>query len=193
MAYFLGTTQGRVIRSKNDRLKIFIVIIMVSLFYTGNDSSAVAKFLKTEEAKSDEVTGTYDLILYGSRHINDLETVAFLDKEGDKYEFKPYAPEFDYKIKRGLSSEEALKEAEKFVRFHSAFWRSQLSRIVDEKGNVIGYELRTLYRPFVYGRDDLLKIYYRIKGDKVIIEINLTPDIFKIPFLGDVPNKLGRF
>jgi hypothetical protein len=174
-------------------IKTFIVIFMVVLFYTDNNSLAVAKFLKTEEAKSDEVTGTYDLILYGGRHINDLETVAFLDKEGDQYKFEPYAPEFDYKIKRGIPAKEALKEAKKFVSFHNAFWRSQLSRILDEKGNVIGYELRPLYRPFVYGRDDLLEIYYRIKGDKVIIEINLTPDIFKMPFLGDVPNDLGGF
>jgi hypothetical protein len=180
-------------KNMRNSIKTFIVILMVVLFYTDNNSLAVAKFLKTEEAKYDDVTGTYNLILYGGRHINDLETAAFLDREGDQYEFEPYAPEFDYKIKRGVPAEEALKEAKKFVSFHNAFWRSQLSRILDEKGNVIGYELRPLYRSFVYGRDDLLEIYYRIKGDKVIIEINLTPDIFKIPFLGDVPNDLGGF
>ena len=162
-------------KNMRNSIKTFIVILMVVLFYTDNNSLAVAKFLKTEEAKYDEVTGTYNLILYGGRHINDLETAAFLDREGDQYEFEPYAPEFDYKIKRGVPAEEALKEAKKFVSFHNAFWRSQLSRILDEKGN------------------DLLEIYYRIKGDKVIIEINLTPDIFKIPFLGDVPNDLGGF
>ncbi|MFH1702264.1 MAG: hypothetical protein ABIB41_02370 [Nitrospirota bacterium] len=66
-----------------------------------------------------------------------------------------------------------------------------MSRILDEKGNVIGYELRPFYRSFVYGREDLLEIYYRIKGSKVIIEIRLTPDIFKIPFLGDLPGDAG--
>jgi hypothetical protein len=172
-------------------MKTFIVILLFALFYLAKDSFAVAKFLKTEEAKSDEVTGTYTLILYGGRYINDLETVAFLDKEGDQYEFEPYAPEFDYKVKKGLPAEEALREAKKFVSFHNAFWRSQLSRILDEKGNVIGYELRPLYYPFVYGRDDLLEIYYRIKDSKVIIEIRLVPDIFKIPFLGDVPGDFG--
>jgi hypothetical protein len=43
----------------------------------------------------------------------------------------------------------------------------------------------------VYGREDLLEIYYRIKGSKVIIEIRLTPNISKIPSLGDLPGDAG--
>lgn len=170
-------------------IHFFLFIFSVILFFEAKDVSA--KFLKTEKAGADEMKGTYTIIFYGGRHINDLETAAFLDKEGDQYEFEPYAPEFDYKIKKGVPAEEALKEARKFVSFHNAYWRSQLSRILDEKGNTIGYELRPLYYPFVYGRDDLLEIYYRIKGNKVIVEIRLTPDIFKIPFLGDLPGDAG--
>jgi hypothetical protein len=171
------------------KMKIYVLVLSLILFFGAED--AFAKFLKTEEVKSEEITGTFTLVLYGGRHNNDLETVAFLDKEGDQYEFEPYAPEFDYRIKKGVPAEEALKKAKKFVSFHNAFWRSQLSRILDEKGNVIGYELRPLYRSFVYGREDLLEIYYRIKGSKVIIEIRLTPNIFKIPFLGDLPGDAG--
>src|SRR4030042_1308646 len=167
----------------------FIILLSVIILFEVKDASA--GFLKTEEARPDEVTGTYTLILYGGRHINDVETAAFLDKDGDQYEFEPYAPEFDYRIKTGVPAEEALKEAKKFISFHNAFWRSQLSRILDEKGNVIGYELRPLYRPFVYGREDLLEIYYRIKGSKVIIEIRLTPNIFQMQFLGDLPGDAG--
>lgn len=170
-------------------MKIYVLVLSLILFFGSED--AFAKFLKTEEVKAEEITGTFTLVLYGGRHINDLETAAFLDKDGDQYEFEPYAPEFDYKIKRGVPAEEALKEAKKFISFHNAFWRSQLNKILDEKGNVIGYELRPLYRPFVYGRDDLLEIYYRIKGSKVIIEIRLTPNISKIPFLGDLPGDAG--
>jgi hypothetical protein len=172
-------------------MKIYVLILSLILSFGAED--AFAKFLKTEEVKSEEITGTFTLVLYGGRHINDLETAAFLDREGDQYEFEPYAPEFDYRIKRGVPAEEALKEAKKLVSFHNAFWYSQLSKILDEKGNVIGYELRPLYRPFVYGRDDLLEIYYRIKGSKVIIEIRLTPDIFKLPFLSDLPGDAGGF
>ncbi|MGB9715716.1 MAG: hypothetical protein ACPL1G_04830 [Thermodesulfovibrionales bacterium] len=164
---------------------IFLIIMLFRAEYVS------AKFLKTEKAREEEAQGTFSLILYGGRHINDLETVAFFDIEGDYYVFEPYAPDFDYKIKRNISAENALREAEKFVAFHNAFWRSQFSKILDENGNVIGYEMRPLYRPFVYGRDDLLEIYYRIKGNKVIIEIRLTPDFFKIPFLGEQPSGLG--
>ena len=170
-------------------MKIYVLILSLILSFGAED--AFAKFLKTEEVKAEEITGTFTLVLYGGRHINDLETAVFLDKDGDQYEFEPYAPEFNYKIKRGVPAEEALKEAKKFVSFHNAYWQSQLSRILDEKGNVIGYELRPLYYPFVYGREDLLEIYYRIKGSKVIIEIRLPPNISKIPFLGDLPGDAG--
>jgi hypothetical protein len=146
-----------------------------------------AKYLKTEEIKAEEVTGSFTLILYGGRHSNDLETIAILDKEGDQYEFEPYAPEFDYQVKKGVNAGDALNEANKFVSFHNAFWRSQLSRILDEKGNTIGYELRPLYRPFVYGRDNLLEVYYKIKDNKVIAYIRLIPEVFNTLFFGDMP------
>jgi hypothetical protein len=162
-----------------------LLLLLVSV------SSADTRYLKTEETQVSDVTGTFTLLLYGGRYSNDLETVAFLDKEGDQYEFDPYAPEFDYKVKKEVPAGDALTEARKFVSFHNAFWRSQLSRILDEKGNTIGYEVRPLYRPFVYGRDDLLEVYYRIKGEKVITYIRLVPEVFNNFFFGDHPGSLG--
>ncbi|MEW6161983.1 MAG: hypothetical protein AB1606_01485 [Nitrospirota bacterium] len=174
-------------------INTFMVALIVISFFASHDSFAATKYLKTEGARADEIKGTFTLILYGGRHINDLETIAFLDKEGDQYEFEPYAPEFDYKIKRESPAEDALNEAKKFVSFHNAFWHSQLSRIIDDKGNTIGYELRPLYYPFVYGRDDVLEVYYRIKDDKVIVEIRLIPEIFNTLFFGDLPDSPGGF
>jgi hypothetical protein len=170
---------------------IYFLIIVISIVLLFETKEVSAKFLITEETNENEVKGAFSLILYGGRHINDLETVAFLDIEGDYYEFEPYAPEFDYKVKKDIPAEDALKEAKKFVSFHNAFWRSQFSKILDENRNVVGYEIRPLYRPFVYGRDDLLEIHYRTKGKKIIIEIKLTPDFFRIPFLNDQPSGLG--
>jgi hypothetical protein len=169
---------------------IMITLISLLLLFP-TISLAHAKYLKTEEGKVEEVTGSFTLILYGGRHINDLETIAILDKEGDQYEFEPYAPEFDYKVKKGVSAGDALNEANKFVSFHNAFWRSQLSRILDEKRNVIGYEVRPLYRPFVYGRDDLLGVYYKVKDGKVIAYIRLIPEVFNTLFFGDLPGDSG--
>lgn len=169
-------------------VKINMVILMSLMIFSASVSLAHAtRYLKTEEAKEIEVAGTFTLILYGGGHINDLETLAILDKEEDQYEFEPYAPEFDYKVKKGVPAGEALNESRKFVGFHNAFWRSQLNKILDEKGNTIGYEVRPLYRPFVYGRDDLLEVYYRIKDGKVIVYIRLVPEIFNRFFFGDLP------
>jgi hypothetical protein len=170
----------------------FVIPFMVLLVLITSVVLVQAEYLKTEEARDEEVTGTFTLILYGARYSTDLETVVFLDKEGDGYEFEPYAPEFDYKVKKGVSGEDALREARKFVSFHNAFWRSQLSKILDEKGNTIGYEVRPLYLPFVYGRADLLEVYYKIKDGKVIAYIRLTPQIFNNRFFsGDQPSNLS--
>lgn len=165
----------------------FIFLFTIGFFIMTSFSLAFAKFLKTEQAKPEEVTGVFSLILYGGRHSSDLETVAIFDKEEDQYEFEPYAPEFDYKIKKEIPAGDALKEARKFVSFHNSFWRSQLSRIIDEKGNIIGYELRPLYYPFVYGSDDVLEIYYRIKDGKVIVQIRFMSDVFNSFFSRDMP------
>ena len=165
--------------------KSFIIASVVLQLLIAGVQLGHGSYLRTEQAKDEEVTGSFTLILYGGRHANDLETIAFLDKEGDQYEFEPYAPEFDYKVRKGVSAADALKEARRFVSFHSAFWRSQLSKILDEKGNIIGYEVRPLYRPFIYGRADLIDVYYRIKDEKVIIYIKLIPDISDTLFFGD--------
>jgi hypothetical protein len=148
-------------------------------------SFAFEKPLKTEKAKVDDITGTFTLILYGGRFADDLETFAILDCEGDQYTFEPYAPDFDYRIKKGIQAKKAIEEAKKFVSFHNSFWRSQLSKIVDSKGNTIGYELRPLYLPFVYGISDVLEIHYWLKkGNKVRVTIRLTPSLERSRFLG---------
>jgi hypothetical protein len=147
--------------------------------------SAFEKPLKTEKADLSEVRGTYTLILYGGRFLDDLETVAFLDFEGDEYRFEPFAPDFDYRIKKGIQVKEALAEAQKFISFHNAFWHAQQSRILDSKGNIIGYELRPLYLPFVYGISDLMDInYWPREGGKVKVTIKLIPMIEKLKFPG---------
>ena len=148
------------------------LLIAVSVGLIGT-SFAISKPLHTEGVKSIDVAGTFTLITYGGRYFNDVETIAFLDLEGDRYTLEPYAPEFDYKIVKGLSSEDALKEAEEFASWHPDFWRSQLSRILDDKGQTIGYELRPLYHPYAFGLSDVLDIYYITKDNKVIIYIKL--------------------
>ncbi len=158
--------------------------ILVSFFFTSY-SYALPKPLKTVLAGSSELKGTFTLILYGGNYLDDIETIALLDSEGDEYTLEPYAPAFDFKIHKGMSAEEALQTAGKFVSFHPAFWRSQLSKILDERGNTIGYEVRPLYMPTAFGMmGDVLDVYYwPKKGGRVKVVIKLVPSLerYKIP------------
>jgi hypothetical protein len=150
-------------------------------------SCATGNYLKTEESSSIEMKKTYSLILYGGRFSDDMETLAILDKEGDKYEFIVFAPAHDYRIKREVPAKEALKEAEKFVRFHHSFRRSLLSRILDQSGAIIGYEVRPLYFPADAGFSDVIDVYYSITGKTVITKIRLRPEVEDRLFERDTP------
>ena len=121
--------------------------------------------------------GVFTLILYGGNYLNDLETVAFLDREGDAYTFDIYAPDFNYRTIKGLSAAEGLKKAEEFVSRNSSFNHVRLSSIVEDNAGNIGYEVRPLYRPFTYGTDDLLDISYGEKGNKVVVTIRLKRSV----------------
>lgn len=160
-------------------------LIGISLILTV--SCATGKYLRTEAAKVTEISGTYTIILYGGRYSADMETIAILDKEGDKYTFEVYAPEFDYKIKHGVPAKKALEESEKFVRFHHSFWQARLSKIIDPSGNTIGYEIRPLYHPIDFGYTDVLDVRYVIKDSKVIVTISLIPEVQRILFDDDRP------
>jgi hypothetical protein len=137
-------------------------------------SCATGNYLRTEESSSIEMKKTYSLILYGGRFSDDMETLAILDKEGDKYEFIVYASQDDYRIKRKVPAKKALEEAEHFVRFHHSFRRYLLSRILDQSGDTIGYEVKPLYFPLDMGYSDLIDTYYRIEGKTVIVKIRLS-------------------
>jgi hypothetical protein len=156
---------------------IYIFILITLILFIVNYSFAITGHLRTEEIKESDVKGVFTLILYGARDINDIETVAILDLEGDQYTLEPYAPDFDYKVKKGLSEKEALDEAHKFISYHNSFYRSQISRILDDKGNPIGYELRPLYMPPVFGRSDVLEVDYWLRDSKVKVVIRILPSI----------------
>ena len=114
---------------------IIMVALLLSIF---SFSQSEARSLRLKPVKGKDIAGTFTLILYGANHSNDLETIAILDNEGDGYEFEPYAPKFSYKTKKSLSAKAALSEAEKFVSWHRSFLSSDLSRILDPKGNTVG-------------------------------------------------------
>ena len=173
-------------------MKIIIncTLALTFLLFIGVSSSfALKKPLKTVAAIPEDVSGAFTLILYGANYLDDLETIAILDYEGDDYHFEPFAPAFNYKVRKRVQAQEALKEAEKFVSFHSSYWKSQMSKILDKEGVTIGYEVRPLYRPFIYGISDILDVYYFLKGNgKVKTIIRLKHSVEDPGFSGDGPS-----
>ena len=166
-----------------------ILVLALLLFVNVSSSLAIEKPLKTKAAIPEDVTGAFTLILYGANYLDDLETIAILDYEGDDYHFEPYAPAFNYNVREGVQAQEALKEAEEFVSFHSSFWKSQMSKIVNKEGVTIGYEVRPLYRPFIYGISDILEVYYWLKENgKVKTIIRLNNSVESASLSGDGPS-----
>ncbi|MBI5639406.1 MAG: hypothetical protein HZA17_03175 [Nitrospirae bacterium] len=143
-------------------------------------SCASGPRLQTQSAHEPDRTGSYSLILYGCSYSDDLETVAILYREDGRRLVEPFAPLFKYQTKKGLSADAAIEQAEHFVRCHSSFQRSQLRKILDEKGNTAGYEMRPLYLPLTYGTDDVLNIDYRLKDGKIVVFIRLDPSVEKM-------------
>jgi hypothetical protein len=172
----MGTTRGSLI--------ICGVIISLLFALPITELQGKENLIKTEPSRDIDTGERYSLILYGARHGNDLESLAILDIEGDEYTFEPYAPEFDYKVEKGMDSSAAIKRAEGFVSWHPLFYRSELKRII-YSGRVIGYELRPLYDPLTFGISDLIDTDYGLKGKKVIVRIRLLPQIERMLHDGD--------
>ncbi len=151
-------------------------ILLVMAVALAASSCALGNRLEMKTAADSDLAGNFDLILYGCTYHNDLEALAILAKEGGPV-FEPYAPDFNYRVIKGLPAKDALSQAQKFVNCHNAFHRAQLSRLVDAKGDTLGFEVRPLYLPFVYGIDDALSADYRIEDGKVVVKIRLLPSV----------------
>ncbi len=164
------------------------IALVIMVLAMASYSCSAGRYLKTETATGEEITGVYTLIFYGGTSANDISTLAILAKEGTPYSFEVFAPEFNYRIIRGIPAKEALEKAEKFVSFHPDFWKIQLSKILDDKGGTVGYEVRPLYNPSVYDKSELPDVYYKITDGKVTVYIKF----YKYPAPEPMPFEGGR-
>ncbi len=161
---------------KVSAVRAFLVPAVLMVLVCALQSCATGTRLAVEPGGRIQKNLRYDLILYGGRYSEDLHTVAIMGIEGGPYKIVPYAPPFDYRVVKDVDAPEALNMA---VRFFSAtnpnfLWTRQ-SRILGPDGTVIGYEIRPLYQPFVYGISDILDTSYWLKGKGVVsawIELN---------------------
>jgi hypothetical protein len=154
---------------KTSRLIMFRLLFLAAALAVLSSSCTLGTRLRKEAAPESEVTATYRLILYGCSHARDLETFAILDKEGDRYTFEPYAPEFNYRVEKDVPAKVAMEEADKFITCGQGYIRPQLSSIVGPGGVTVGYEIKPLYLAFEYSVPDVLETYYFLRGDKIIV------------------------
>ena len=154
----------------------YLISVIFLALVLALSSCAGSKQLRTEVAQDSEITGSYTLILFGTKNAYELKTVAFLDKEGDGYELVPYAPEYNYKVMKNIPGTQALEKALNYVKWHRDYRSSQVRKILDNQGSVIGYEVRPLYDPLAYGISNVLVVQYWVQeGGKVKVTVNLHP------------------
>ena len=159
-------------RKSVSRVLVAIVFLIIA---AAGYSCSPGRYLRTEKASPKELSGAYTLILYGGNYMNDLETFAVLAQEGTGYSFSVFAPDFDYRVIKHVPAGAAFERANKFVGSHPDFWKVSMAGIIDNAGETIGYEVKPLYYPHVFGRSDLFDLYYKKSDGKVIVYIRTNP------------------
>lgn len=151
--------------------------LVAVLFGTPYVCEALNPSLQVLDASDSEVEGTYTLILFGARFADDIQTIAFLDREGDRYTFEIVAPDFDYKVLPSVPARKALERAREFVSWHPDYLRTVLGKILDDKGAVIGFEVRPFYRMTRFPSSDVMDIMYFQRGDTIKVHVKLKPRV----------------
>jgi hypothetical protein len=144
-------------------------LIIISLLVAAL-SCAPGQYLRTEINTSGDISGNFTLILYGGAG---PKKVAVFDIEGDYYAFEMYGSKHNYVVEKGMPAEMALKEAVRFIHGQ----RNRMSKIIDDKGNIIGYELRPFYNTLRYGSQDILDVAYRVTDNKVLVTVEIKDSI----------------
>jgi hypothetical protein len=164
-------------KAMKGKRSIIILIFSIAVLSFTSSSCTFGNRLQIKAAAESDLTGNFDLILYGCNYHDQFDTLAILVKEDGPYGFEPFAPDFNYRIIKGLPAEDAMDQAQKFVNCNTAFHTSRLSMLVSPTGDTLGFEVRPLYLPFVFGVEDALDTAYWIKDGKVLVKIRLLPSI----------------
>lgn len=133
--------------------------------------------MRTEDVDASRINGSFSLILFSGKWPGAIGSAAFLDRDDDRVVMEPYAPDFSFRVVKGLQAGEALRQAESFVSRHSSFIRSRLVAIKDDYDRMVGYEMRPLYMRTTFGSEDILDISYRQRENHVDIYVKLIPGI----------------
>ncbi len=160
-----------------ERLQLFASIVLLVLILS---CAKTGNFLSTDPVgEGGMAPGSYTALLYSSSEYNFLQTIAFLDIEGDAHEIVPHGAQFNYSVDKGLSPAGAEQRARQFIASHAPSYNSiDLRAIKGVDGNTIGYELRPWYMPITYGESDVLDITYAPQPDgKVTVYVGLKMSV----------------
>jgi hypothetical protein len=114
------------------------------------------------------ITGTYTLLLHGCHYLDQIDNVAILVDENSRYPLEIYDIDTSFTVKKGVPAQRAVAEADAFVRCSShRVWRTRVSRIPDDSGGTVGYEVRPLYTIPEFGTPDILTISYSLRNGKI--------------------------
>ncbi|HIJ59725.1 MAG TPA: hypothetical protein HPP56_03810 [Nitrospirae bacterium] len=158
---------------------LLIMILLAQLLFVSN---LQASNLILKDASEVEIKGNFNLLLYGGRNGSDIETIAFLDIVDDEYKIELFTPEFNYKKEENKTAKDALLRAKGFVSWHSSFMNFAIRKIITDKGDLIGYEVKPLYLPFEFGISDVFDNTYWLRDKKAVIFIRLLPSIERMLF-----------
>ena len=151
----------------------FAALVMMTITL---QSCMMGTQLNTTSVDKTLISGTYTLLLYGCHYPDQVDNVAILVDENSRYPVEIYDIDTSYKVKKGVPALQALKEADAFVRcsFHR-IWQTQVTRIPDDIGGTVGYEVRPLYETLEFGTPDVLMISYSLKNGKIRAYIRKSP------------------
>jgi len=147
-------------------LLLLMTLFMICFMIMGCEQYQRA--LITRPAKAIDQSGAYTVIRVGGSHSEDYSAFALLIPETGKFRFDVYKPDFEYRTAKGLTAKQALDMAETFVAAQPYFNYSQTSEIMGPEGNVIGYEVRPLYREIMFGQSDILLIAYLLRANNTV-------------------------
>ena len=151
-----------------------------ALLFIGLAVSAEAKGVKTDRVKPYDVeSGTYKVIGFEKGTVNDPMMIAILQREDVPYSLK-FKTAGDSREVTGLTQDEAIRQAEAYVKSNPAVTKTELSKIYDADGTLIGYEMTPVFMPMRYGSSDVVDSHFRVSGDRTLAYVTVDPMLQQI-------------
>lgn len=149
------------------KLIIFSLIIFLLLPFN-------LQALNLQDCNEQSIKGIYDVIVYSNSFINDPETFIILDVADDNTKILPYAPSFQFKVHEKLDEKQALKIVHEILRDSANVSSIKCTQIKDG-ANIVGYELKPIYFPWIYGIMEPLDTSYKKDNNTITVFIKLNP------------------